>query len=54
MLVNGVDIVEVPRIKRISEQYGSRFLQEFTLPWKFLIAKEEPSSLRADLQEKRR
>ena len=26
MLVNGVDIVEVQRIKRISEQYGSRFL----------------------------
>ena len=32
MLVNGVDIVEVPRIKRISVQYGSRFLNRIYTP----------------------
>ena len=25
MLVTGVDIIEIPRIKRVSESYGSRF-----------------------------
>ena len=26
MLVNGVDIVEIPRVRRVAEQYGQRFL----------------------------
>ena len=27
MLVNGVDIIEIPRIKRVAEQYGDRFFR---------------------------
>ena len=27
MLVSGVDIIEIPRIKRVAERYGQRFLQ---------------------------
>ncbi len=27
MLVNGVDIVEIHRVKRVAEQYGDRFLK---------------------------
>ena len=27
MLVTGVDIVEIPRIKRVAERYGQRFLR---------------------------
>lgn len=26
MLVTGVDIIEIPRVKRVAEQYGDRFL----------------------------
>ena len=26
MLVNGVDIVEIPRVRRVAEMYGQRFL----------------------------
>ena len=27
MLVTGVDIIEIPRVKRVAEQYGERFLR---------------------------
>lgn len=27
MLITGVDIVEIPRVKRVAEQYGERFLR---------------------------
>ena len=45
MLVNGVDIVEVPRIKRISEQYGSRFLHRIYTPLEISYCKGRAQQL---------
>ena len=43
--MNGVDIVEVPRIERISEQYGSRFLDRIYTPLEISYCKGRSQQL---------
>ena len=45
MLVNGVDIIEVPRIERISKQYGSRFLNRIYTPLEISYCKGRAQQL---------
>ncbi len=47
MLTTGVDLVEIPRVERILERYGERFLERVFTPSEVAYARRRPHELAA-------
>lgn len=47
MLVTGVDLVDIPRIERILERYGDRFLERVYSPNEIRSSRKRPAELAA-------
>ena len=45
MLINGVDIIEIPRVKRVVEQYGDRFLKRIYTEGEIAYCRGRPNQL---------
>ena len=44
-LTTGVDIIEIPRIARVLERYGQRFLRRIFTPGEIEYCRERPPNL---------
>ena len=51
-LTTGVDIIEIPRIARVLEQYGQRFLRRIFTPGEIEYCRERPPNLAARFASK--
>jgi len=47
MLATGVDIIEIPRVGRVLERYGRRFLERVFTPGEIAYCRERPPNLAA-------
>jgi holo-[acyl-carrier protein] synthase len=47
MLTTGVDIIEIPRVRRVLEQYGRRFLERVYTPGEIAYCRERAPNLAA-------
>ena len=47
MLTTGVDIIEIPRVGRVLERYGRRFLERVFTPGEIAYCRERPPNLAA-------